>query len=163
LNMLIIQRQPNRWSCLLASFATILQAPIEHLIREIGHDGSEKPSEFDIFGEPFCRRSFHIQEMIDCCDRRGYSVTPIDAAPVSVVQLKQHVGSYAYPLDMNGNAARLLRYLEGRLGVITGRSLRGYPHAVAWDGQQVLDPASGEHYGIHLFTVQTFWCVQSKH
>lgn len=159
---MFIQRTPNGWSCLAASFATILGCSFKGLILEVGHDGSEIV--FPGLPDPYCRRSFHIQEMIDCCDLLNLSVTPFEAQPVSLPSVPEpFVGKWnAYKLDFDGNARRLMNKLENRIGVITGVNLRGAPHAVAWDGQNILDPASGETYGVHLFSVQTFWRVQSN-
>lgn len=150
-----LQRTTNGWSCLIASVATVLQVSISTLVNELGHDGSEVV--FPALVEPYCRRSFHIQEMMDCCEQRGFSLVGFEAMPVS----EAHGCHYELPIP--DHAHRISRYMKHRPGVLTGSNLEGIRHAVAWDGQYVLDPATGERYSIDYFNLEVFWRLQSNH
>lgn len=145
-------RTNNGWSCLAASFATVLKISMGELLAHVGHDGSEVV--FPTLGDPERRRSFHPQEMIDVCGCYGFAVTPIEARPTS-----QPLGAetlYQVPLD---TVPRFQRYLEDSVGVLTGLNLRNRPHAVAWCGDYFLDPATGQSHGIHMFQPSTLWVI----
>lgn len=153
---MVVRRTISPWSCLLASFAMVLDETCEQLIKEIGHDGSEVvfPEEED----PFARRAFHIQELIDCCERRHLAVTPIDFHPISTCGRQGR-----YEVDINeGPSVRFQRHLHKRVGVITGLNLNSAPHAVAWNGLMILDPATGNFLEPHLFQCETFWKVTNQ-
>jgi hypothetical protein len=98
--------------------------------------------------------------MIDIATGMGVAITPIEGRPTSMPRFaggmipKCHIETYEVPLD---TFPRWARHLEGNVGVLTGLNLIGRPHAVVWDGYQILDPASGEKYGIHLFQPDIFW------
>lgn len=159
---MITVRTPNSWSCLAASFATVLNLSVEQIVEYVEHDGSEVL--WPHLNDPQKRRSFHIQEMIDVAVRFGYSVTPFEAMPRSRVKGQSSV----WNVEMrDGNAYRINKYLGSGKGVLTGLNLIGKPHAVAWDGLKVHDPAgrfmNGEwqpySYESHLFQLDTFWRV----
>ena len=76
-----LQRTKGLWTCLPASFATLLGLTLDEMLQQIGHDGSEVV--FEGLPDPECRRAFHPQEMIDVCESHGYAVTPIEARPTS--------------------------------------------------------------------------------
>jgi hypothetical protein len=146
-----LQRTDSGWSCLAASFATVLGLTLREMYDRVGHDGSEVifPEEPD----PERRRAFHPQEMIDVAESLGVAVTAIQGRPTSRPFLS-HRPAYEVPLDV---VPRWQRYLEGHVGVLTGLNARYRPHAVVWDGEDVWDPAGGERYGIHLFQPEIFW------
>jgi len=150
-----IQRTTNGWSCLIASVATVLQVSVSTLVKDVGHDGSDIV--FPGLIEPFCRRSFHIQEMMDCCELREFSLVGFEALPVSAAS------GYFYELPIQDPEARIKRLMKNRVGVLTGRNLQGLRHAVAWDGQLILDPATGERYSLDYFNLEVFWRLQSNH
>jgi hypothetical protein len=131
-----LRKSPNRWSCLAAAFATVLDIEIEDVIREVGHDGSEEVCASD--PEPYNRRGFSIQEMIDLCLIRGVCVTHIERDPIWV----NRYGN-VHHIWTSGDE-RFAKHLEGRVGVLTGVMHEG-DHAVAWDGHQIYCPK-----GIHL-------------
>ncbi len=133
---MLVQKQPNRWSCLPTSFAAILGIEVEGFIRHLGHDGSEIL--WPMLKEPACRRGFHIQECIDVMDRCDYSVTPFEAIP-------QHVPAFtvpAIPILFGGSEEAAMEHFRKIIyrttGVITGISLNG--HAVAYDQGVICDP-----------------------
>jgi hypothetical protein len=119
--------QPNNHSCLITSSAMLLKTPVENLIRQIGHDGSEL-----INGNP---RGHHIQEIIDLLDNIHCSLTPIQFEP----EYRASVDSVAYPLKVR-EYSRLEQHLEGD-GLLTGR--RGnVGHCCAYVKGLVFDPMS---------------------
>lgn len=145
-----LQRTPNGWSCLPASFATVLSISLDEMLKRVGHDGSEVvfPGE-----DPERRRAFHPQEMIDLANSMGVCVTPIEARPTS-----RPAGFSLSPYEVDLDVVpRFQRYLERNVGVLTGLNARSRRHAVVWDGESIWDPASGECYGIHLFQPEIFW------
>ena len=66
-----LQRTNNAWTCLPASFATVLGLTLEDLLKRIGHDGSEVI--WNYLPDPEKRRGFHPQEMIDVAETMGVS------------------------------------------------------------------------------------------
>lgn len=149
---MILQRTPKPWTCLAASFASALEIPYDLLIQRIGHDGSEimHPT----FPDPYCRRAFHIQEMIDVALEDGWLVTPIDAIPTYALHGRVTQGQFKMEKDPG---LRMLKYLSEGFGILTGENMRGRPHAVVWDRSQVHDPATMTSYSIQHFSIQTFW------
>ena len=142
----------NNWSCLPKAFALALEVDFANLIRKVGHDGSEivRPE----LPEPYCRRSFHIQEMIDYTTWLGYSVTPIEAFPRSVVD------DIVLPLP-GDHVKRMVDYLSRYSGVLTGQGVpSGRHHAVAWKNGRVLDPA-GVANDLNDFAINTFWIIDN--
>jgi hypothetical protein len=184
-----LMKQPNRWSCLTTSFAMVLNITYDELIKEIGHDGSKLM--WPDLPDPMCRQSFHIQELILCCYRRGLAVIPFEIYPIAgpsphpqireiesllsksiikksitVTELKRllamikglndNVYKVLYPEDNEKIFDQLLSYNKG---VMTGESLLGGAHAVAWDGKMIYDP-SGVIRPIQEFIVDTFYMIR---
>lgn len=147
--MMKIQMQPNKWSCLPTAFAIALGVPVGEVIKTIGHDGSEIV--FPGLTEPFCRRSFHIQELIDVCTHRNIGIIPVEIAPISET-IRRH--TYKIPVLSD----RIEYYLIKYTGVLTGIGASGKPHAVAWDGNMVLDPNGGK-YNVRDFQIDTFFLI----
>lgn len=143
-----LQLQPNEWSCLPTAFAIVLGISLEKVVEDIGHDGSDII--FPDLDEPYRRRSFHIQELIDVCMFRDIGVIPIEHNPESEVK------ELIYKLQMP--AKRLDYYILKYTGVLTGLSSSGSSHAVAWDGEKVLDP-NGSIYNISNFHINTFFII----
>jgi hypothetical protein len=148
-----VQKQPNRWSCLPTAFAIVLGIPVEKMIKELGHDGSEII--WPGLLEPYCRRSFHIQELIDFCYWRHTHVIQFQAMPTSKPPL---VGMVPYPVQLKEETESRMKTLMSRKGVITGVTKSGQTHAVAWNGEMVLDP-NGTTYTLNDFSVDIFWLV----
>ncbi len=145
---MLLQKQPNEWSCLITAFAIALNEPLEKLLDMIGHDGSE-----DIHPHlsiPYCKRSFHIQEIIDVGFELGYAIIQID------LELVQSVDGNVWSAGFLHQ--RFAQYLTNYIGVLTGIGREGKPHAVAWNGHQCLDP-NGTQYNIDDFDVDTFYLI----
>ncbi|MEA1999814.1 MAG: hypothetical protein U9N61_10915 [Euryarchaeota archaeon] len=143
-----LQLQPNEWSCLPTAFAMVLNKPVAKVIEDIGHDGSkiifpEEP-------EPFCRRSFHIQELTDICMLRNIAVIPIECSPVS------EACGHKYNIPVHSK--RLDYYLVNYNGVLTGIGSSGKPHAVAWGSGKVFDP-NGTTYSIENFSIHMYFLI----
>lgn len=149
-----LQQNPNFWSCLPASFATVLDASINHVLRCVGHDGSEilRPE----MPDPERRRGFHIQEMIEVAIFYGYAVTPIEARPM--MRLFGHQEATELPLD-EGAVRRLTRLMGAHIGVLTGLNPQGRPHAVVWNGYQLFDTTTMGSYELRNFSIDTFWWI----
>ncbi len=152
---MILQRNPNAWSCLPTSFAMVIDEPVDWFIDAIGHDGSAEP-----YGIPGLKIGFHVQECIDAVWCLGYSCTPIEYAPTLIPYESGPVKEVNHTYF---NDVRFRKYLETSIGVIcgkvTGRKIAG--HAVAWDGKQVFD-SRGYTYllGEHDFVPMCLWIVQ---
>lgn len=143
-----IQKTPNGWSCLLVAFAMAIDEPFQTLINEIGHDGSEKI--WLNLPEPYCRRSFHPQEIIDCCFKRNILVTEIERYPISRPGGHEHATPY-FIFDQIPREQRFNSYVQTFSGVLLDSS-----HAVAWDGMQLFDPKG---YIINKFEPKIFFGV----
>lgn len=131
-----------------------LYTPVEEIIALLGHDGSEII--WPQFPEPFCRRGFHIQELIFIAWRNhSRTVTPFQAEPM--------IGCLGgEPVDvphLPDAKWRMPELLSSNCGVLTGKTLRGMPHAVAWDAELVYD-TDGMVYGLDGFQLETFWMVK---
>lgn len=138
-----LQKQPNDWSCLPTAFAMTLDMPVEQIIEELGHDGSEVI--FPNLEDPYSRRSFHPQELLDICILRDYGVIPVEREPSCEVQ------GHVYKLSLSKR--RLDYYLVNYTNcILIGTSQSGKPHAVAWNGERVFDP-NGKIYGITNFCI----------
>lgn len=118
---------------MLASFAMVLKAPMQELINEIGHDGSELW--WPDLNPPLCHRGFHIQEFLDVCMKRGKILGYVEA----IMTLG---GSNRYPPKViNGDhEKRWNSYLRNFSGVILGVTRTGGRHAVAWNRDKIFDP-----------------------
>lgn len=145
-----LQKQPSAWSCLPTAFAMAADIPVQAMLIWIGHDGSEivRPEE----PERYCRRAFHIQEMIDVMFINHYAVIPFEAQPILSIGRGEDV-KVDFPI---GLVDRLAMLVDKEVGVFTGQSMKGNPHAVAWDGFRIYDP-KGEILPISEFNIQTFW------
>jgi hypothetical protein len=129
-----LKTQNNHWSCLLYSYAMVLDVEPETLIDMIGHDGSEIifPKKL----EPTNRRGFHYQELFDCAFNLGYSVMEIQVLPTSITTLDTELFEIDFRIT---NEQRFLEYIKDRVGVFNGMALQ-HNHAVAWDGSTIYDP-----------------------
>lgn len=127
-----LQLSRNSYSCLLACAGMCLNVDQDALAAEIGHDGSDIwwPSLVD----PYNRRGFHIQEIIDCAWARGYSILEINAIPQCRPCASAEVRNVPVP------DTRFMDYLHERVAILGGTLPNGCGHACAWDGQLVYDP-----------------------
>lgn len=141
---------PNRWSCLPASFAMILDITFETMIRHIGHDGSDivHPD----LPEPLCRRTFHIDECTLVAVMLGHSITTLHFMPQLTTDGK-------HMIDIPMDTEYLLRFP----GVLSGRG-ETMGHAVAWDGCIVHDPSRGVYrLGAEPFDPHTLYAIDIQY
>jgi hypothetical protein len=149
------QYSPNKWSCLPTAFAMVIDRYVEDLIKDIGHDGSEII--WPELPEPYCRRSFHIQEILQTIWGYGVLAMPIQVSPVSM----SHGSTRPYRVPVQFSPETRFRYIMTLAsGVLIGETQNGQPHAVAWDGNKIFDP-NGTTYGIESFVLETFWLVKT--
>lgn len=113
--------QPNDWSCLPACAAMLLDMTPAQVIEEIGHDGSEMwfPDE----AQPFDRRGFHLQEILDVFVHRNQFLVVVECYP--------EIDERLLPMDLE----RFHNYLSRFPGILLSSS-----HAVAWDGEICWNP-----------------------
>lgn len=137
--------QPNRWSCLPTAFAIILHRYPCEIIEFLGHDGSEII--WPDLEEPYCRRAFHIQEMYWYALTQGYVFTPIEPRPCILPTGAKEMFEVPLLLDFES-------LLHSTVGVLVGEH-EGHRHAVAWDGEKVLDPM-GYTYPIKDFGIEAY-------
>jgi hypothetical protein len=142
--------QSDEWSCLPTAFAMTLGILPKEIYEFIGHDGSEVIwPELD---EPYCRRSFSIEEMLDYCIATVYY--PVQLSPNPAYCPEQTDRLFQPFLEPE---ARFAHYLEVKPAVLLGIGKdSGHPHAVAWchKEQLIFDP-SGEKYSIDRFEVES--------
>lgn len=106
----------NNWSCFPTAFAIVLGIDVKSIFEFCKHDGSEiiEPH----LKEPFRRRGFHIQEIIDFVLSINKTVTPIEFCP-SLAQENQ-IPHLVYDLEFG--LQRIQKYLRENDGVVTGVS-----------------------------------------
>jgi hypothetical protein len=151
---MLIQIQPNTFSCLITSFAIVLGTPVKKLIDEIGHDGSE--IWWPNADEPMNKRGFHLQEIVDCCYKRGYTVTTIEPRPVLHSPELNQSKEIVLLIDIH---KRLSNYMSGNIGVLTGLNSCNNRHAIAWIENQAFDPATGKSIDLNVFSIQYFYLL----
>jgi len=151
-----LQKKPRRWQCGITSFAMALDVPVADLIAEIGHDGGAIPQALD---HP---RGFHVQELIDCCLKRGFAATPVEIFPVLMDPEGHHWAGHLLNLhDLN---LRFYDTLYTTRGVIEGMGLRT-GHMVAYDRGSIYDPDGYEYssadFGIYNFEPLCAWRIDA--
>lgn len=150
--------QENSWSCLVASFAMVLDILPRDIYDMLGHMGDEII--YPELSDPYARRSFHIQELITCCLRLGVYPVPLDREII-----------LCPPVDIDDNVLsqelhepRLLtiknhleHYLTLRSGVLIGW-INSNHHAVAWcQHEQVIFDPSGCKRPLSDMDIEIFW------
>lgn len=148
-----LQKQPNNWSCLPTAFAMVAHIPVSQFIEAIGHDGSDiiAPE----YSDPYCRRSFHIQEINDVCLAHNLSVTPIEVNPQGCV-----AGDRIINFNIGG-LKRVEKYMKKYRCVLIGSGFPTYkPHAVAWNRLYIYDPNfSIYEYDSRLFKIEIAYII----
>ena len=136
-----LQRSPISHTCLATSFAMVLGVDAQDLIDCIGSNPHEIL--WPQLEEPQCFRGHHIQELIDQCYLRGYSVTEIQAMPRfgALGCTETHL-----LFDQKQAMRRIQNRVSDNTCVITSET-----HAVACDGKIIYDP-KGTMYPIADYT-----------
>jgi len=151
---MLLQTTPNKWSCLPTSFAMVTNTPLEEIIKELGHDGSEIL--WPNLEEPFCYRSFHIQELISILFYSGILVVEFQVWPVSAPQFPNITNNIIHFPE--GNEQRIYDIMHQGKGVVKGE-FRNKPHAAAWDGNQIFDPG-GFTYNLDQFNIMSYYHIE---
>lgn len=141
--------QPNRWTCTPTSFAMACDVSLEKILEIIGHDGSSIVHPH--LREPFCRRSFHLQECIWAAYSLGFSITPFESFPVLA----------ATEVDTLDLERPWNRSILAGFGVLTGRG-RTNRHAIAFNAYVGYDPNGTtvdliKHPDDRNYTIETVW------
>lgn len=143
----MLQVKPYPWACAITSLAMTLRIPVQELILELGHDGSEIA--FPSLREPLCRRGFHSQELIFLAESHGFAITPIELFPqIKPVQGRHPPVRVFFGKDAKAkdNWLRFQSYISETMGILEGVSgRREIPHAVHHRFGDIWDP-DGEHY-----------------
>jgi hypothetical protein len=147
---MILQNQPNRWSCLPTSLAMLSDKSFNEIIALIGHDGSEIV--FKDLPEPQCRRSFLIEEIQYITPTLGFVLVPYFPGVVYKPQEKLSI-----QVDFPQLGAKMME----RDGIIFGYPMgRTLGHVVAWSALEALiyDP-NGTKYPADAgyFVIETFY------
>ena len=127
----------------------VLETTLEQILSFVGHDGSE--IWFPEFPEPLCRRSFHIQEMIHFALQRNFLVVPLEPIPISQARDKWK------PLP----EIDIREFLHKNKGVLTGETITGAKHAIAWNDYGPSDPGNLIK-DISEFSVECFWLITKR-
>jgi hypothetical protein len=136
----------NGPNCLIYSAAMVLDADVESLYKEIGHNGMAKVWDLPT---PLCYRNFHIQEIIDCFIRRGYGLMPIEVDPISISSLEvKPVHAY------EDGWARFMGLIRDHRAILIAKNR----HAIAWDGHMCYDP-NGRTAKITDYRIEEAWVV----
>jgi len=139
------QKQPNGWSCLPTSFAMCLDISVEDIFNWLEHDGSQIV--FPERVEPFNRRAFHPQELID------YSLLICNIPVIQIDKRLQVININEDVYNLPYKETRISSYLHNFNNVV----LSGYfPesrrwHAVACCDKTIHDP-NGETHKLENFT-----------
>lgn len=149
---MLVQKSPNRWSCLPTAVAIALNVTVESVISWVGHDGSEITHAG--LPEPMNRRGFHQQEMIEMCLMDGLAVTQIDLYPCAYgIPKGSSRGLKLFSIRNESEESRFLRHLLNTKGWLDVRTKSGLGHALAYsenyqDTISVVDPTAGNHFSI---------------
>ena len=148
---MLLQKQPNHWSCLPTAFAIATEMPVSKIIEMIGHDGGER-----VFSGKRPERSFHIGEISILALRLGFSLTPVFNL---LTRGNRETGQKHHQyLDLNKLLQEDFReYRSIMCGIFPGG-----PHAVAHEGGMIYDPNGTSYpYDSKIITVEQFWVVRS--
>lgn len=149
---MLIQKQPNNWSCLPTAFAMVCDMPVADLIKRIGHDGSER-----IFDGPRPEVGFHIQEIIHVLQDE-FSITEIVDAYYDVAHGKRH-----WPIGEKTLNERVYEAMQKYSGVVLVNYHEPCGHALAWDGKLLCDPKRGNTENVSIsFKISGFWIVEPR-
>lgn len=144
-------KQKSSWSCLPAAFAYILGEPVEKIIKETGHDGSDVI--WPELAPPKCFRSWHIQELILVCLKYGYSVTCIERLTHSAPEK----GVEEFIIDFSDV---FHKFLSAGQGITAVTNTHGNGHALAFKEGKFFDPKYGRETTLKGYTLTgILWLV----
>lgn len=133
-------------TCLIAALAMALSIEYEDVVKMLGHDGTSMRGGG--------MTGIHPQEVIDALLPQGVIMVIIEQHPSFVPhETINTVGLW----DEIHRERRFLNYVKNRHSVLIGKNKQGGPHAVAYDGEKVFDPASCVRYPLEDFTIKEAW------
>ncbi len=155
---LLKQKGPD---CLITALAMVLDEDVNILKAEIPYDPIiDWWTPEQVPNTLLRRRGYHIQEIIDCCLKRGYALCPIEIhprmAPLGYDDLWKLMDK-----DRDKLNRRFLSIILNKKGIINGESKSGYPHTVAWDGENIHDPLDGVIKPLDSFRMRDCWILCS--
>lgn len=125
------------WTCMADAFSRALGVKPEDIYQFLGHDGGEivAPS----LPDPFSRRGFHVQEMIDFCASCGRAVMEFQRWPALAYP---QAGDLIKEILTKDQAERRWQSILSRYnGVIEGVRENHKKHAVAYSCNTIYDSA----------------------
>ena len=136
----------------------VLDVSLVKIFSFLGHDGSEIL--YPEYEEPFNRRSFHPQELIDFCYSEQRSVITIEEYGL-VGDGKNCCITCKTPAQfkIEFSPERLQNYLLLEDGVLAGETDTGKRHAVAWVDNRIYDP-NGTSYDLDKFKTEVFFIIK---
>lgn len=149
---MILQKSPNKWSCVACSFAMTLNVTLDDIVQNLMHDGSEIL--WEDLPTPQSRRAFQVQELVVYAYTLGFSVTRLDFTPAS--------GPDSTHVYTSNHTQFVEQVMRDTPGVLLGKGLQN-PHAVAWNGYEVYDPSNGVYtLPSHLFRPTSFLAIEKR-
>jgi len=153
-----LQTCVNDWTCVAAAFAMAMDIPIGVLLDwYIGHQGDEVVFQS---GYP---RGIQPSECMLALISMDKTCTPLEVMP-QYTNGKEILPVYPES-DKLDRLDTIMKLMDGRQGVVTGRTAGGTGHALAWDGQYIFDPAGkGSVYPLAElamigFEIDCFWWI----
>ena len=144
-------------NCLLRAAAVLLNEPVKTLIEEIGHEGDSVA--WPQYKKPLCYVGVHMQEIMDCCLRRGYGLVPIHHYPCT----SGPNGELEFPFSEPEAEARLLIHITGHTGIAVGVTGSGIRHAWFWNGETLNDPATKMLYHLNECMIREVYLLSKLH
>ncbi len=155
--MLIVDSVEPHVDCVLCSLASVLRVKRDTLAQSMGTDGTEI-----ILPDAEGKQKYKgvlLDEVVRYCVEIGVTCTPMSTA----IYIDTPDGQELI-LDEMELPEFEERYMKGREGILFGKGKFDGYHAVAWDGENILDP-NGYKYQLvdnGLFTMEHFvWVVLS--
>ena len=150
----------NGPDCIITALAMVLDEDVSTLKKEMPFDSLlEWWTEEEVPNTLLRRRGYHIQEIVDCCLRRGYALCPIEINPRMAPQGYDHLWKFMDERDLL--AKRFINIILHHKGIMNGETKSKLPHTVAWNGTMIHDPADGKVKDISEFRLRDCWILTS--
>lgn len=130
---LTIVKQRNRFDCMAAALAMILDTDIEYAYEQIGHDGTDGKGGY---------RPTRMRDFIKIAAQHGV-----------------FLGSHFVPLPLDAGYQTDIGLSGPALLIVQGAN---DPHAVCFDGRVVLDPSPGRigTYDLDDYKILQWWPIR---
>lgn len=133
-------------TCLIAALAMAWGTGYDTVVTMLGHDGT-RIQDGGLSG-------IHPQEVIDIVSHNDVAMVIIEYHPTYKPKDTEIIKSV---WTDEQRETRLRKHLENRWTVLIGQNKHGAPHAVAYDGKEIFDPASSIRYPLEDFTIKEAW------